>query len=100
MAEAKPTTRRRRPPAGANERSFRSELAAHPETAKSFPAMTALAGTLARSIDGAATEGTWFAVSQLAPRFLDVLGELRLTPGTAPEGPGELDGILDDIAAA
>ncbi|MBS2533856.1 hypothetical protein KGQ20_13870 [Catenulispora sp. NF23] len=100
MAEAKPTTRRRRPPAGVVERSLRTELESHPDTAKGFPAMTALAGTLARSIDGAANEGTWFAVSQLAPRYVEILGSLKLTPETAPEGPSELDGILDDITAA
>jgi hypothetical protein len=100
MAEAKSTTRRRRPPAGAVERSLRVELAAHPTTAEGFPALTALANVLARSIDGAAAEGTWFAVSQLAPRFVELLGSLSLTPETSPEAPSELDEFLDDLTAA
>jgi hypothetical protein len=58
-----------------------------------------LAYTVAGALDQAARKGDPYAVAQLAPRLLDVLRDLMLTPGAIGAAAGDdLGSLLADLA--
>lgn len=60
-----------------------------------------LAYTLAAAMDMAAIRGDLYAPAQLAPRLLDVLRDLRLTPASVTTSTGQdaLGELLDKIGS-
>lgn len=57
-----------------------------------------LARTLGRALDQAEEARAPYAIAQLAPRLLDVLAAMRLTPDTQPGHDDELGAFLAGLA--
>jgi hypothetical protein len=61
-----------------------------------YAAIEALALAVGRAVDGAVADADPYAVAQLSPRLLELLAELRLTPGSIE---GASDGVAELLAA-
>ena len=66
---------------------------------KRFAGAEALACELARGIDEAAVEDRTYVIAQLAPRLLDVLIALRLTPMYLADPHNPIMGLFRDLSA-
>lgn len=93
---------------GRLERSVRASVAAsrplnkngRREREPKWSAAECLAYQLAATLDAAERRGDLYAPAQLAPRLLDVLKELRLTPASVGGSAGQdaLSDLLSDLS--